>query len=44
MELEDLLPCSQPDIAESEVFMFLGIIIKMGGDTCEEHERLLVNY
>jgi hypothetical protein len=41
---EESLLCSQPDIAESEVFMVLGMIIKMGRDTCEEHERLVVNY
>jgi hypothetical protein len=44
MEPEDSLLCSQPDVTESEVFMFLGLIIKMGGDTYEEHERHLVNY
>jgi hypothetical protein len=44
MEPEDSLPGSQPDITESEVFLFLGIIIKLGVDTCEEHKRLLVNY
>jgi hypothetical protein len=40
MEPEDSLMCLQPDITESDVFMFLGIIIKMGGDICEEHERV----
>jgi hypothetical protein len=43
MEPEDSLLCSEPDITESEVFLFL-VIVEMGGDTCKQHERLLVNY
>jgi hypothetical protein len=33
MEPDASLLCSQSDITESEVFMFLGSIIKMVGDT-----------